>query len=586
MDHYWREVSANQMNVAGTRVFGWFTLPQPKAAYMDGSSPRLSEMAAACTAAADGQVDFSQFFGIQTQFNDNFSLDANPGSAWGGSSYLSLDGPARVWPFTWMPLWATSNSLYGAFAHEMGHSLGLPHSSGPYGATYDSKWDVMSNSYIGAFGVYAIAGHTIVAHKNELGWIPSQRRRVVTNSVETFTLEQSAFPPAGSNPLMGEVAIPGTGAKYVIEARLLVGYDQNLPGEAVIIHKLGAGCYPLCATVVDDDGNGNPNDAGAMWRAGETFVGEGGVRVTINSRTENGWNITVNPNVVVAGQCTLNLVQSTGGTVSLSSGTLTGDCGRNVSVTAAASSDYVFRSWSNGAATSSLTVTLTQSTTLSALFVRQCSFALQQSTGGTSTVASGSALADCGRSITVLATAAPGFLFRSWSNGAESNPYTFNLDQNTTLSARFAQQCAVTLIQTTGGVIAMTQGSASGDCGRTITVSATPATGYVFIEWSDGGSASPRQVIASGVAQTVSGTFTDVNALASRVVASLLGNPGSGLSGGEVRYLDSNGNGNGSADLGDFLALLGRFPALQFNATVLNEKSMPRGDTGTSRKKK
>jgi hypothetical protein len=44
---------------------------------------------------------------------------------------------------TWLPPFAFGHDWV---THEMGHGFGMPHSSGPYSATYDSEWDVMSGA--------------------------------------------------------------------------------------------------------------------------------------------------------------------------------------------------------------------------------------------------------------------------------------------------------------------------------------------------------------------------------------------------------------------------------------------------------
>jgi hypothetical protein len=67
----------------------------------------------------------------------------------------------------------------------MGHSFGLPHSSGPYAETYDSDWDPMSDGSVcspshakyGCVGVYTTSYHM----DRLLGWIPPARKYTATS---------------------------------------------------------------------------------------------------------------------------------------------------------------------------------------------------------------------------------------------------------------------------------------------------------------------------------------------------------------------------------------------------------------------
>ena len=56
------------------------------------------------------------------------------------------------------------------------------------------------------------------------------------------------------------------GIHYTVEARRDIGYDTNLPAEAVIMHHVDGRAF-----VVDPDDDGDPDDAAARWLPGETF---------------------------------------------------------------------------------------------------------------------------------------------------------------------------------------------------------------------------------------------------------------------------------------------------------------------------
>jgi hypothetical protein len=298
MDNYWGELSYKNINLAGTVVVGWYNLPQPTSYYVydrtgDGVEDLdFSRAAQDCTAAADADVFFPDFSGINLMFNG--LLDC---CAWGGSATFTKDGQTRRYSVTWLPPWGYENQ--GVVGHEMGHGFGLPHSSGPYGETYDSRWDVMSNLWgncpprdpvFGCIGV-----HTISHHKDLLGWIPASRNLVLApGAVQTIMLDRLGDPASALNYHMVKIPIAGSATQfYTVEARRFTGYDSTLPGEAVVIHRIDkTGIRP--AQVVDVDNNGDPNDAAAMWMAGETFIDSAnGIMVSIDAVTATGFQVTV-----------------------------------------------------------------------------------------------------------------------------------------------------------------------------------------------------------------------------------------------------------------------------------------------------
>ncbi|GEM_PF-3958284 len=330
MDHYWRQLSYNNINLSGSRVFGWYNLPHERTFYVkaqpDGTkSLEANQLANDCFSVANADVDYRQFTGVNLMFNQD--LD---GPAWGGASPMNFDGlGGAAISTTWMPTWAYHSQR--TLGQEMGHTFALKHSSGPYIDTYDSGWDVMSGGPCGVRDpIYGCVGvHTIAFHKDKLGWIPDARKTVVGVGTTTFTLSRLANPTT-EGLLMIKIPLSADGNEfYTLEARRPQGYDSNIPHEGVLIHEVDLTRPDRTAQVVDTDNNSNANDLGAIWEVGETFIDSAhGVTVQVQSASASGFSVRV----TLAGQLlTVSKVLSTGASGSVTSVPAGINCGSDCS---------------------------------------------------------------------------------------------------------------------------------------------------------------------------------------------------------------------------------------------------------------
>ncbi len=311
----------------------------------------------------------------------------------------------------------------------------------------------------------------------------ASRAVVVSTAVQSLTATFAPIPPPAQCTIAISTATGGAAA-------LTTGAATGTCGRSVTVTATAATGYRFGA-----------------WSGGSTT---NPLTVVVNATT-----VTITPAFVQ--QCTLTLATTptNGGTVALSAGALVGDCGRTATALATPNADFTFASWSDGVTTASRPVTVsvgpqTLTATFAAIAPPQCTIALGAATGGTAALTAGAATGICGRSVTVTATSATGYQFGSWTGGSTANPLTVIVNTTTvTLTPAFIQQCALTLAVTpsTGGTTTLTSGALTGDCGRSVTALATPATDFTFSRWSDGVTTPSRAAIVATPNQILTATF-------------------------------------------------------------------------------
>ena len=349
---FFKKTSWNQFSwigdVGGTGGLGapggWLVLPHPKSYYANCG---WSTACANLQALADDGTSLGRAAGINFTNYDtiNFVISNDLDCcAWGGGYYSSVDN--KGYGATWEPPWGQETGVY---SHELGHSLGLPHSGWAYYA-YDSPWDMMSGRQSAssiACGTYQSinSGGTrtlyctepgdgyIAPHKAYLGWIPTANITVTNSgSTATVSLEADALPLSSAMKMVTIciTGLPCSGSSahyFTVEARVkglgtTSQYDNAIPGEGVIIHdflgnrsSIGGPCFfnsssgwaiPVDSTPGDYDsvncnsgGRNYPNYAlfNAQWSPGQTYTNSTyGFAITVVSRTGSTFVVSISQN--------------------------------------------------------------------------------------------------------------------------------------------------------------------------------------------------------------------------------------------------------------------------------------------------
>ena len=310
INHWWKQVSYDRVNIDGSLVLGWYTLPGSRRDYVRGDDTdddvddeRLTRE---CMHAADADVDFSRFFGVNTFFNSGFNPHA---VGFGEPRFIALDNAgAMATTAISSPAWASHTSVL----HEMALALGLPRSnnSDRDATTFDNPWTNMSDGQgyaVSDLRYGFLAKHLNAFEKYSLGWLPSAEVTELNLDTPVPGGLQVRLAPMSAQTIRSSSRRAiilrdtrfGRQVFYTIEARDNSGighYDEALPGTAILVHQIDMLRDEPAWILYDTTANSQPSTYSAtendMWKVGET-IRLPGASIAVTGRTRDGFNLFI-----------------------------------------------------------------------------------------------------------------------------------------------------------------------------------------------------------------------------------------------------------------------------------------------------
>ena len=217
--------------------------------------------------------------------------------------------------------------------------------------------------------------------------------------------------------------------------------------------------------------------------------------------------------------------------------------GTTVTISATPANGYEFTNWNDGNTSNPRTITVTENKTYIANFreissVNTYTITVLSSNQSHGTASGGGTYQE-GTTVTISATPANGYEFTNWNDGNTSNPRTITVTENKTYIATFQEISSIntytiTVLSSNENYGTVTGGGTYTE-GTTVTISATPASGYEFTMWNDGNPSNPRTITVTEN-KTYIATFNEIAAVNTYTITVLSANESYGTVSGGGTY--------------------------------------------------
>ncbi len=166
-------------------------------------------------------------------------------------------------------------------------------------------------------------------------------------------------------------------------------------------------------------------------------------------------------------------------------------------LTATPNADYHFQRWSDGSTLNPRPVIVTQDSLFVAIFLSNTATLSLVSDNPAMGTVSGAGSYTYLDQVVITAIPNHGYHFTQWNDGVTANPRTVTISQDTLFIAHFVANTYTVALNSSAVTMGTVHGGGTYNYLDTTTLTATPAYGHFFTQWSDGITDNPRTLVVT-----------------------------------------------------------------------------------------